>query len=176
MVSENLKCFPLKSPLKPRNVIIELVKIKYISAKLSYLEKGILMKAKLLSVLAALALVACATSVTQQEIAQAKFSSQPNQAAIDKEVNTYIKSAVNNPEMATKECSPPRKAWARAIAFEKPKFGWMVVCDVKAKDRSSGDTTMKTYMFLFTADGNYTYDPSSFTNINNNVQFLDLIK
>ena len=35
---------------------------------------------------------------------------------------------------------------------------------------------MKTYMFLFTADGNYTYDPSSFTNINNNVQFLDLIK
>lgn len=134
------------------------------------------MKSKLLSILAALTLAACATSVTQSEIQQAKFPPQPNQAAIDKEVNAYIKSAVNNPEMATKECSPSRKAWARAIALEKPKFGWMVVCDLKAKDRSSGDITMKTYMFLFTTDGNYIYDPSSFTNINNNVQFLDLIK
>lgn len=134
------------------------------------------MKLKVLSIFTAWTLVACAAPVTQQEIEQAKFAAQPNQAAIDKEVNTYIKSAVNNPEMATKECSPPRKAWARAIAFEKTKFGWMVVCDVKAKDRSSGDTSMKTYMFLFTTDGNYTYDPSSFTNINNNVQFLDLIK
>lgn len=134
------------------------------------------MKMKLLSLCTALTLVACAAPVTQSEIAQAKFAAQPNQAAIDKEVNAYIKSAVNNPEMATKECSPPRKAWARAVAFEKPKFGWMVVCDVKAKDRSSGDTTMKTYMFLFTTEGNYTYDPSSFANINNNVQFLDLIK
>ena len=134
------------------------------------------MKIKFLSLISVLLLVACAAPVTQQEIAQAKFPPQPNQASVDKEVNTYIKSAVNNPEMATKECSPPRKAWARAIAFEKPKFGWMVVCDVKAKDRSSGNTTMKTYMFLFTADGNYTYDPSSFTNINNNIQFLDLIK
>lgn len=134
------------------------------------------MKTKLLSILASLTLAACATSLTQSEIEQAKFPPQPNQAAIDKEVNAYIKSAVNNPEMATKECSPSRKAWARAIAFEKPKFGWMVVCDVKAKDRSSSATTMKTYMFLFSTDGNYTYDPSSFVNINNNVQFLDLIK
>ena len=133
------------------------------------------MKVKILSVLAALVLAACAAPVTQSEIAQAQFTPQPNQAAVDKEVNTYIKSAVNNPEMATKECSPPRKAWARSLAFEKPKFGWMVVCDVKAND-SSGTTSMKTYMFLFTTNGNFTYDPSSFGNINNNVQFLDLIK
>ena len=134
------------------------------------------MNIKLISIFAVLTLAACAAPVTQQEIAQATFTPQPNQAAVDREVNTYIKSAVNNPEMATKECSPPRKAWARAIAFEKPKFGWMVVCDVKAKDRTSGNTTMKTYMFLFATDGNFTYDPSSFANINNNVQFLDLMK
>lgn len=134
------------------------------------------MKTQLLSILTVLTLAACAAPVTQSEIQQAKFPPQPNQAAMDKEVNAYIKSAVNNPEMATKECSPPRKAWARSIAFEKPKFGWMVVCDVKARDRSSGDASMKTYMILFTTDGNYIYDPSSFTNINNNIQFLDLIK
>lgn len=133
------------------------------------------MKIKLLSIFVALTLVACASSVTQQEIAQAKFPPQPNQTAVDKEVNAYIKSVVNNPDMPTKECSPPRKAWARALAFEAPKFGWMVVCDVNPKQRSGGDGPMKTYMFLFAADGNYTYDPSSFSNINNNVQFLDLI-
>lgn len=134
------------------------------------------MKTKLLGLVAAVALVACAAPVTQQEIAQAKFPSQPNQAAVDKEVNTYLKSAVNNPDMAKKECSPPRKAWARALAFETPKFGWMVVCDVNAKERSGGDGPMKTYMFLFTTNGNFAYDSSSFRNINNNVQFLDLIK
>jgi len=134
------------------------------------------MKIKLLSIFVALTLVACASSVTQQEIAQAKFPPQPNQAAIDKEVNAYIKSAIANPDMPTKECSPPRKAWARALAFEAPKFGWMVVCDVNPKQRSGGDGPMKTYMFLFTTDGNYTYDAASFSNINDNVQFLDLIK
>lgn len=134
------------------------------------------MKTKLLSLVAALALGACASPVTQQEIAQAKFTPQPNQAAVDKEVNTYLKSAVNNPDMAKKECSPPRKAWARALAFEAPKFGWMVVCDINAKERSGGDGPMKTYMFLFTTNGNFAYDSSSFGNINNNVQFLDLIK
>lgn len=134
------------------------------------------MKIQLLSLVAVLGLAACATPVTQQEIAEAKFPPVPNQAAVDKEANAYIKSAINNPDMATKECSPPRKAWARALAFETPKFGWMVVCDVKPKERSGGDGPMKTYMFLFTTDGNYTYDSSSFANINNNVQFLDLIK
>ena len=134
------------------------------------------MKTKLLSLSAALTLVACAAPVTQQEIAQAKFPPQPNKAAVDKEVNTYLKSALNNPDMATKECSPPRKAWARALAFETPKFGWMVVCDVNAKERSGGDSPMKTYMFLFANDGNYTYDAASFGSLNNNVQFLDLMK
>ena len=132
------------------------------------------MKTKFISLFAVLALVACAAPVTQQEIAQAKFPTQPNQAAIDKEVNAYINSVISNPD--TKECSPPRKAWARALAFETPKFGWMVVCDVNPKQRSGGDGPMKTYMFLFTADGNYAYDAASFGNINNNVQFLDLIK
>ena len=134
------------------------------------------MKFKLFSLSLALVLAACATPVTQSEIAQAKFPPQPNQAAVDKEVNTYLKSAMNNPDMATKECSPPRKAWARALAFEAPKFGWMVVCDINAKDRSGSVGPMKAYMFLFTTNGNFAYDSDSFTNINNNVQFLDLIK
>ncbi len=134
------------------------------------------MKVKLLSLVAAFALVACAAPVTQQEVAQAQFPPQPNQAAVDKEVNAYLKSAMNSPDMPTKECSPPRKAWARALAFEKPKFGWMVVCDVNPKQRSGGDGPMKTYMFLFATDGSHTYDPSSFANIDNNVQFLDLMK
>lgn len=134
------------------------------------------MKTKFFILIATLALSACVAQVTQQEIAQAKFTPQPNQAAVDKEVNTYLKSAMSNPDMATKECSPPRKAWARALAFEAPKFGWMVVCDVNPKDRSGSDGPMKTYMFLFTTNGNFAYDSAAFGNINNNVQFLDLMK
>lgn len=135
-----------------------------------------IMKAKLISLIAVLALVACATPVTQSEIQQAKFSPQPKQAEIDKEVNGYLKANVNEPDAAKKQCSPPRKAWARTFSYESPKFGWMVVCDVNAKERSGGYGPLKAYMFLFTENGNFSFDSSSFANINNNVQFLDLIK
>lgn len=134
------------------------------------------MKVKLLSLLTTLALVACAAPVTQSEIQQAKFPPQPKQAEIDKEVNAYLKANINQPEAARKECSPPRKAWARALSFESPKFGWMVVCDVNAKEKTGDFGPLKAYMFLFTVSGNFAYDSSSFANINNNVQFLDLIK
>jgi len=134
------------------------------------------MKTKLISLFAVLTLAACATPVTQSEIQQAKFPPQPKQAEIDKEVNAYLKANINDPEAAKKECSPPRKAWARALSYETPKFGWMVVCDVNAKERSGAFGPLKAYMFLFTENGNYSYDSSAFVNINNNVQFLDLIK
>ena len=134
------------------------------------------MKTKLIGLAAVLALTACATPVTQSEIQQAKFAPAPKQADIDKEVNAYLKANINEPEAAKKECAPPRKAWARAFSYETPKFGWMVVCDVNAKEKSGGYGPLKAYMFLFTENGNFSYDPSAFVNINNNVQFLDLIK
>ena len=134
------------------------------------------MKTRLISLFAVLTLAACATPVTQSEIQQAKFPPQPKQAEIDKEVNAYLKANINDPEAAKKECAPPRKAWARAFSYETPKFGWMVVCDVNAKERSGAFGPLKAYMFLFTENGNYSYDSSAFVNINNNVQFLDLIK
>ncbi len=134
------------------------------------------MKTKLLSIFAAITLVACATPVTQSEIQQAKFPPQPKQAEIDKEVNTYLKANINDADAAKKECSPPRKAWARAFSYEPAKFGWMVVCDVNAKEKSGGFGPLKAYMFLFTTNGAQAYDSSAFFNINNNVQFLDLIK
>ena len=134
------------------------------------------MKTKLIILAAVLVLAACATPVTQSEIQQAKFAAAPKQAEIDKEVNAYLKANINEPEAAKKECSPPRKAWARAFSYETPKFGWMVVCDVNAKEKSGGYGPLKAYMFLFTQNGNFAYDSSSFVNINNNVQFLDLIK
>lgn len=137
---------------------------------------GSQMKTRLLSIFAALTLVACATPVTQSEIQKAKFPPQPKQAEIDKEVSAYLKTNINEPEAAKKVCAPPRKAWARTFSYESPKFGWMVVCDVNAKERSGGYGPLKAYMFLFTENGNFSYDSSSFANINNNVQFLDLIK
>lgn len=51
-----------------------------------YLRKGSSMKTKFLGLISSLVLVACTASVTQQEIAQAKFPPQPNQAAVDKEL------------------------------------------------------------------------------------------
>jgi hypothetical protein len=134
------------------------------------------MKTKLISILAAITFIGCALPVTQSDIQQAKFTPQPNQAEIDKEVNAYLKANMKDSTSAKKICSPPRKAWARAYSYEPAKFGWMVVCDVNAKEKSGDFGPVKAYMFLFTTTGNVVYDSSAFVNINNNVQFLDLIK
>lgn len=134
------------------------------------------MKTKLLSLFAVFALVACTTPVTQQEVQQAQFPAQPKQAEIDKAVATFMKANIMNPDTAQKECAPPRKAWARQNADKPADFGWMVVCDINAKDNSGNLTGVKAYMILFTTNGIKTYDPSTFfLNINEHVQFLDLI-
>lgn len=134
------------------------------------------MKIKLLSLFAVFVLAACSTPVTQQEVQQAQFPAQPNKAEIDKEVNAYLKSNVKNSTTAQTECSPPRKAWARQNSDKPANFGWMVVCDVNPKDDAGNFTGVKAYMFLFTKNGNMAFDPTTFfTNINNHVQFLDLI-
>ena len=134
------------------------------------------MKTKLFTLFAALILAACTTPVTQKEVQEAQFPPQPKQAEIDKEVNTYLKTKINNPETAQKECSPPRKAWARQNTDKPASFGWLVVCDVNAKNSAGNFEGVKAYMFLFTKTGNIAYDPTTFfTNINNHVQFMDLI-
>jgi len=133
------------------------------------------MKMKLLSIISALALVACAAPVTPLEIQQAQFPPQPNQSEINKEVGTYLKANINNPEAARKECSSPRKAWARQQIEKPANFGWMVVCDVNAKNNADVYVGTKPYMFLFTKTGNMSFDPSTFVDINDHVQFLDLI-
>jgi hypothetical protein len=134
------------------------------------------MKTKLLSLFAVFALVACSTPVTQQEVQQAQFPAQPKQAEIDKEVASFMKANIMNPDSAKKECAPPRKAWARQNADKPADFGWMVVCDINAKDNSGNFTGVKAYMILFTTKGVKTYDPTTFfLNINEHVQFLDLI-
>ena len=134
------------------------------------------MKTKLLSLLAVFSLAACTVPVTPADVQQAQFPPQPKQAEIDKEVNAYLKANVYKPETAQKECSPPRKAWARQNADKPANFGWMVVCDVNPKDSSGNYVGMKAYMFLFTKTGNIAYDPTTFfLNINDHVQFLDLI-
>lgn len=136
-----------------------------------------MMKIKLLTLLSVLLLAACSTPVTQSEIAQAQFPAQPKQAEIDKEVNAYLKANIANPDTPQKECSPPRKAWARQNSDKPANFGWMVVCDVNVKHKDGSPVGMKAYMFLFTKNGNMAYDPTTFiTDINNHVQFLDLIK
>lgn len=135
-----------------------------------------MMKTKLLSLIAILGLVACTVPVTPLEIQQAQFPPQPKQAEIDKEVNAYLKANINKPNEAQKICAPPRKAWARQNTDKPANFGWLVVCDVNPKDNAGNFTGVKAYMFLFTKTGNMAYDPTTFvSNINDHVQFLDLI-
>lgn len=135
------------------------------------------MKTKLLAFISVLLLAACSTPVTQSEIAQAQFPAQPKQAEIDKEVNAYLKANIANADTPQRECSPPRKAWARQNSDKPANFGWMVVCDVNVKNKDGSAAGMKAFMFLFTKNGNMAFDPTTFiTNINNHVQFLDTVK
>lgn len=124
----------------------------------------------------ALGLAACTTPVTPEDIKNAQLPPQPKQAEIDKEVDSYFKRVLKDPESAKKECAPPRRAWARQFRDNPAKFGWLVVCDVNSKNSYGGYTGYKPYMFLFTTSGNQALDPSRFRDLNEHVQFLDQIK
>jgi hypothetical protein len=56
-------------------------------------------------------------------------------------------------------CGKPRKGWGRENMFDQPMFGYMVSCNVNAKNSFGGYTGAKPHAYLF--NGSYFHAFSS---------------
>ena len=71
-----------------------------------------------------------------------------------------------DPDSLKLRCSNVRKGWGRHNMYDKPIFGWVVLCGVNAKNKFGGYTGETPYLFImngsyFTAiDSKYVADGS----------------
>lgn len=49
-------------------------------------------------------------------------------------------------------CTDAKKGWAKDPGFNKPKFGWVVYCEINAKNRFGGYAGAKSYVYLFNGE------------------------
>lgn len=99
--------------------------------------------------LLSLVLAGCAAPVTKEAAAKADFGAKPTKEEALKKINVFLQENLLDPDSMKLRCSEVRKGWARNDMFEKPIFGWTVLCGVNARNRFGGYTGEQQYLFLF---------------------------
>jgi len=92
---------------------------------------------------------ACTTPVTQNEIANAKFSARPTDSEAVALITSYMQNRLIDPTSLLLKCTHVTgKGWARQYTTDSPIFGHIVLCTVNAKNQLGGYTGQKPYIFV----------------------------
>jgi hypothetical protein len=96
------------------------------------------------------ALSACAgVPVTKERINSAHFGAKPSEEEAMQKIRSYLGNVLIDPDSLRLKCSKVTdRAWARGNMFDEPQFGYLVICDVNAKNRMGGYTGGKEHAFL----------------------------
>ena len=85
-----------------------------------------------------------------EDARNAYFSEKPTKQETDSKIKLYLEQTLYDPYSANVSCSQPTdKAWISHNMFEKPLYGYLVKCDVNAKNRMGGYTGVKEHWFVF---------------------------
>jgi hypothetical protein len=99
-------------------------------------------------------LTACAgTQIKSEDIRNANFESRPTQDETEAKIRVHLETVLIDPDSLRLSCNAPRKGWGRENMFDKPIFGYLVICSVNAKNRLGGYTGGKRHSYIF--NGNY---------------------
>ena len=99
--------------------------------------------------LIALAVTACGTPVTTNDVANAYYGSKPSATVTTPRIRSYLSGALVDPDSLRLRCADPRKGWAKRDMVDTPSFGYVVLCGVNAKNRLGGYAGEEAYIFLF---------------------------
>ena len=99
--------------------------------------------------LIALNLVGCASSPSNVRMMYANYGERPNEARAKKTITNYLESSLIDPDSLRLKCAEPQKGWAREASSRPPRFGWIIYCEVNAKNRLGGYTGAKPDIYLF---------------------------
>jgi len=93
--------------------------------------------------------VACGgVPVTRDDASKAQFAAKPTDEEAMRKIRGYLDNVLIDPESLRLKCSTVRKGWGRHNMFDKPTFGWVVYCDVNAKNKLGGYTGGKPHLFI----------------------------
>ncbi|MBJ6724396.1 hypothetical protein [Geomesophilobacter sediminis] len=122
---------------------------------------------RLLSVIiACLLLSACA--VSREAMMKADYGPQPSKEEAMQKVKQYLSLVLIDPDSLKLACSDDiRKGWLRDDPLGgTPNFGWLIYCNVNAKNRFGGYTGYKNYFFAINKFSVVSRDVTDTTNIN----------
>lgn len=97
-------------------------------------------------------LSACASNGAprSEEARMADFSEKPTKQETESKINRYLEQTLFDPYTAKVSCSQPtEKSWISNNMFNKPRYGFLVKCDINAKNRMGGYTGLTEYWFVF---------------------------
>ncbi len=94
-----------------------------------------------------------------------------------RKIRGYLESVLIDPESLRLKCSKVTdRAWARENMFDQPQFGYLVVCEVNAKNKFGGYTGGKEHIFLFNGSTFEVFDDSLHGSRGGRGTHYDLIK
>lgn len=106
--------------------------------------------------LALAVLTGCAglAPITDEDIRGANFGAKPSKNEANTRIKSYLNNTLIDPDSVKLSCSDVYKGWAKEnYVTDSPKFGYIVVCNVNAKNRFGGYTGAKEYVYIF--NGNF---------------------
>ena len=107
-------------------------------------------------------LSACATNGAPrvEDARNAYFAEKPTKQETESKINRYLEQTLYDPYSAKVSCSQPTdKVWISYNMFEKPLYGYLVKCDINAKNRMGGYTGLKKHWFVFNGASFQEVDP-----------------
>ena len=103
-----------------------------------------------ISMLAIGLLAGCASMFPKTDVNAVSYGPRPTKEAAIIVIRTYLKNELVDPDSLILACSEvSNKGWARDNPFHQPTYGYLVFCDVNAKNRLGGYTGKKPFVFTF---------------------------
>jgi len=90
----------------------------------------------------------CATNITREQWQKADYGEKQDNSAYQAYIQESIKSSLIDPDSLKMSCADARKGWVKDIGYPLT-FGWVVYCQVNAKNRFGGYAGSKPYVYLF---------------------------
>jgi len=90
----------------------------------------------------------CANTIKHRS--QVQYWQKPTKNEAMEKINEYLKTHLIDPYSAIVECSEPtEEAWIWAGVGYETQYGYLVICQVNAKNRFGGYVGAKNYIFRF---------------------------
>jgi hypothetical protein len=111
--------------------------------------QGVFMKTLLVVVLGGL--IGCTTTMSSEQWESANYGDRLSQSEYVSYIDRSVRGVLIDPTSMRLSCGDARKGWAKKLRGN-PQFGWLVYCQVNAKNSLGGYTGNKHYVYLFNGE------------------------